>query len=104
MTTRIVAQAGDTLHFPVLQRCADGNSLDWIDRTADSDYPAPRLITTNAVLETPPEATVAPPAAAGGGGTPSEGGGATLGQALTVVVVFVVLAAGAGLLVARRPA
>ncbi|WP_432050551.1 DUF1775 domain-containing protein [Verrucosispora sp. NA02020] len=103
VTTRIVAQAGDTLHFPVLQRCADGNSLDWIDRTADSDYPAPRLITTNAVLDTPPEATVAPPVAAGGG-TPSEGGGATLGQALTVVVVFVVLAAGAGLLVARRPA
>ncbi|QOC92112.1 DUF1775 domain-containing protein [Micromonospora craniellae] len=101
VTTRIVAQAGDTLHFPVLQRCADGNSLDWIDRTADSDYPAPRLIATNAVLETPPEATVAPPPAAGGV-TPPEAGGATLGQALTVLVVFVAAAAVAGFVVARR--
>ncbi|MER5458557.1 DUF1775 domain-containing protein [Micromonospora sp. NPDC002389] len=103
VTARITAQAGDTLHFPVLQRCADGNSLDWIDRTADSDYPAPRLIATNAVLENPPEATAAPPAASGGGASP-EGAGTTLGQALTVVVVFVAVAAGAGFVLARRTA
>ncbi|MFI7024413.1 DUF1775 domain-containing protein [Micromonospora sp. NPDC049900] len=102
VTARIAAQAGDTLHFPVLQRCADGSSLDWIDRTADSDYPAPRLIATNAVLENPPEATAAPPAAAGG--SSPESAGATLNQALSVVVVFVAVAAGAGFVLARRTA
>ncbi|WP_431727055.1 DUF1775 domain-containing protein [Verrucosispora sp. TAA-831] len=102
VTARIAAQAGDTLHFPVLQLCADGSSLDWIDRTADSDYPAPRLIATNAVLENPPEATAAPPAAAGG--SSPESAGATLNQALSVVVVFVAVAAGAGFVLARRTA
>ncbi len=102
VTTRIVARAGDTLTFPVLQRCADGGSYDWIDITADSEHPAPRLIATNAVLAEQPQVPAAPPDAAAGGTEPTQGGGATLGQASAVVVTFVAAAALAGFVTVRR--
>jgi uncharacterized protein YcnI len=100
VTTRLVGRPGDTLHFPVLQRCADGGSYDWIDLTADSDYPAPRLIATAAVLAAAPESGADPVAAAGDTGAGQ--GGATLGQALGVLGGFVVLAGAGGFLLARR--
>ncbi|AVT37022.1 DUF1775 domain-containing protein [Plantactinospora sp. BB1] len=102
LTTRIIARAGDTLHFPVLQRCADGGSYDWIDITADSEHPAPRLIATNAVLANPPDPTTAPTPAAAAGAAQQQGGGATLGQALAVLAAFVLAAAAAGFGLARR--
>ncbi|MEV2240683.1 DUF1775 domain-containing protein [Micromonospora sp. NPDC049891] len=102
VTARIVARAGDTLHFPVLQRCTDGGSYDWIDVTADSEHPAPRLIATNAVLAAQPEPSAAPPVAVAGGAARTQGGGATLGQASAVVVVFVAAAAVAGFVSVRR--
>ncbi|MFD1085929.1 DUF1775 domain-containing protein [Micromonospora andamanensis] len=101
VTARIVARAGDTLHFPVRQRCADGGSYDWIDITANSEHPAPRLIATNAVLAAPPEASSAPPVAAGDADR-TQGGGATLGQASAMVVAFVAAAAVAGFVSVRR--
>ncbi|WBB53527.1 DUF1775 domain-containing protein [Verrucosispora sp. WMMD573] len=100
VTARIVARAGDTLIFPVLQRCADGGSYDWIDITADSDHPAPRLIATNAVLAAQPGTTTAPPLA--GGAERTQGDGATLGQASVVVVAFVAAAAVGGFVAVRR--
>ncbi|GIJ80940.1 Uncharacterized protein YcnI [Micromonospora phaseoli] len=96
VTVRIVARPGDTLHFPALQRCADGGSYAWIDITADSEHPAPRLVATNAVLAAHPDAT--------GNPTPTAAAdrGATLPQALAVLAGFVAAAAAAGAVFARR--
>ncbi|MDG4795673.1 DUF1775 domain-containing protein [Micromonospora sp. WMMD1082] len=102
VTTRITAQAGDTLIFPVLQRCADGGSYDWIDITADSEHPAPRLIATNAVLAAQPDTTAAPTPAAAGRPVQEQGGGATLSQTLAVLAAFVLAAATTGFVLARR--
>ncbi|GIJ24095.1 DUF1775 domain-containing protein [Micromonospora lutea] len=102
VTARIVARAGDTLHFPVLQRCADGGAYDWIDITADSERPAPRLIATNAVLAAQPEPSAGSPVAAAGDPDRAQGGGATLRQASAVLIVFVAAAAVAGFVSVRR--
>ena len=101
VSARIVASAGDTLIFRVLQKCADDNSYAWIDRTADSDHPAPRLIATNAILADQPEATAAP-AAAGSDTASRQGGGATLPQTMAILAGFVTAAAAAGFAFARR--
>ncbi|WP_428964840.1 DUF1775 domain-containing protein [Micromonospora fluostatini] len=102
VTARIVARAGDTLHFPVLQRCADGGSYHWIDLTPDSEQPAPRLVATTAVLATQPDPTAATPATASRDGGPGQGEGATLGHALVVLAGFVAVAAAGGTMLARR--
>ncbi|MER7165679.1 DUF1775 domain-containing protein [Micromonospora sp. NPDC000207] len=99
VTARLVGRPGDTLQFPVLQRCADGGSYDWIDLTGDSDHPAPRLVATAAVL-----AAAAEPegVSAADGASPGQGDGASLGQALSVLAGFVLLAAGGGFVLTRH--
>lgn len=51
VTARLAGQAGQSLMFPTVQRCADGDSFDWADPDESADEPAPRLVATAAVLD-----------------------------------------------------
>ena len=69
-----------------VQRCADGDSYEWLATEADAERPAPSLIATNAVL--------APLPSVGSAETPTAASGASLPQAVVVVGLLVL---GAGL-------
>ncbi|WP_326555388.1 DUF1775 domain-containing protein [Micromonospora sp. NBC_01813] len=83
---RLTGTVGQTFWFPSVQRCADGDSYDWLGAEPDAERPAPSLIATNAVLAPLPVAVADEQR--------SSGGGASLPQAVFAVGILV---AGAGL-------
>ncbi|WP_155373731.1 DUF1775 domain-containing protein [Catellatospora vulcania] len=101
VVTRIKAAVGQTLIFPAIQHCTGGATSAWIDRTADAEHPAPRVVATAAMLAE--QAAAVPPAAVPPKAAAPRDAGAGLPQALAGVAVFVLLAGVGGGLAARRP-
>jgi uncharacterized protein YcnI len=99
VVSRIAGRVGQRLHFPTVQRCANGGGYEWTGTAPDAERPAPALIVTTAVLASPPAA--APPGAPPAGAADA-GQGASLGGVLAALAGFVLLAAGAGYLLATR--
>ncbi|WP_328474563.1 YcnI family protein [Actinoplanes sp. NBC_00393] len=97
LTTRLTGSVGQTLRFPTLQHCANGEAYRWIDTESDAEHPAPSLIATRAVLAS---AAASPQAAAGT--APSTGGGTSLPQALGALAVFVVAVSAVAAALGRR--
>lgn len=83
---RLTGTVGQTFWFPAVQRCADGDSYEWLATEADAERPAPSLIATNAVLAPLPSAESAQ--------APAGASGASLPQAVVAVGLLVL---GAGL-------
>lgn len=69
---------GQTLLFPAVQRCADGDGYTWDDLTESEERPAPRLVATAAVLSGVTAPAPGEPAGGGGGATATEAGAALL--------------------------
>lgn len=91
VTARLAGQAGQTLMFPTVQRCADGDGFDWADPDESADEPAPRLVATAAVLD--------PALAASADNTTGEGASAAQ---ITIAIALFALLCGAAAWWARH--
>jgi uncharacterized protein YcnI len=84
------AKVAQSLAFPTIQTCANGETLAWQDTESTAEHPAPALIVTAAMLPAPV--------------TTSTGlQGASLPSAVWAVAVLTALAAAAGFFGATRP-